>query len=56
LREVQEKYIQKQLILIVAHGVVLAIIDLISCGEPINKVFDHIPANAKPKIVTIGEL
>jgi len=56
LREVQEKYIQKQLILIVAHGVVLAIIDLISCGEPINKVFDHIPANAKPKIVTIGGL
>jgi len=53
LQEMQEKYPDKR-ILIVAHGVVLAIIDLISCGEPIEKVFDHIPANAEPKQVTIG--
>jgi len=55
LREMQSTYDGK-VILIVAHGVVLAIIDLISCGEPIEKVFDHIPANAKPRIVSIGEL
>jgi broad specificity phosphatase PhoE len=52
LQEMQEKHAH-QLILIVAHGVVLAIFDLISCAEPIDKVFDHIPANAEPKIVTI---
>lgn len=55
LAEMQEKH-PGMLILIVAHGVVLAIIELISCGEPIEKVFDHIPANAKPNIVTIGEI
>lgn len=55
LAEMQKKH-PDMLILIVAHGVVLAIIDLISCGEPIEKVFDHIPENAKPKIVTIGAL
>lgn len=44
-----------QTVLIVAHGVVLAIIDLIGCGEPIEKVFDHIPENAKIHLVTLGE-
>ncbi len=55
LLEMQEQHTD-QLVLIVAHGVVLAIFDLISCGEPIEKVFDHIPANADPKLVTIGEI
>ena len=55
LREMQKKHDGKT-ILIVAHGVVLAIIELISCGDPIEKVLDHIPKNAIPKMVFIGKV
>ncbi len=55
LKETQKTHSGKT-VLIVAHGVVLAIIELISCGEAIEKVFDHIPENATPKTVMIGEV
>jgi len=55
LREKNDQH-QEQNVLIVAHGVVLAIIELISCGDAIEKVFDHIPKNATPNIVSIGDV
>lgn len=55
LRDTQSKHNGKR-ILVVAHGVVLAIIDLISQGEAIEKVFDHIPDNANPKMIKIGDV